>query len=324
MAIGSHRAGLKRAGRYASAMIGAGYVAVCAAAVLWAAGGAVASHLIDRGADFIQLTEARAWISALVLVATARTVRAPAAPRARAPVWLVVVFGLSIAACNFLYYLSLSRLPVAVAITVQYTGPGLVVLWTSFAQRQAPSRRMIASLLAAMLGVALLAELPVLISLGKLNVDALGLFAAGSAAITFATYMVTGEHVGKAYGARGSVMRGFLVASALWVVVQAVRGRPDTLLDAEFIPGVLFLAVATTIAPFVLFVWGLSRVRVSDASVVSTLEPLTAAFIAFVWLGQRLSAWQLAGGLLVVIGIGLVQAERPLPAEVLEERAAVD
>jgi drug/metabolite transporter (DMT)-like permease len=87
---------------------------------------------------------------------------------------------------------------------------------------------------------------------------------------------------------------------------------------------VLFLAVATTIAPFVLFVWGLQRIRASDAAIVSTFEPLAAALIAFGWLGQTLSPWQIAGGGLVIAGIALVQMERPPSEAVLTERAAID
>jgi drug/metabolite transporter (DMT)-like permease len=308
-------------------VIGAGYAAVSVAAVLWAVGGAVASRLIDQGADFVQLTEARAWITALVLLVVAtragRERDAPVGSRS-AGRGLTVLFGLSIAGANFMYYASLSRLPVAVAITTQYTAPGLVVLWTAFAERRRPSGRVLAALAAAMVGVSLLAELPTLATEGELRVDALGLLAASASAISYATYMVTGEHMGRALGARRSVLRGFLVASALWIVVQATRGRPDTLLDRRFAFGAVFLAVATTIGPFLLFSWGLERVRVSDASIVSTLEPLAAAVIAFVWLGQRLSPWQLAGGVLVIVGIGLVQLERPLSPEVLAERAAVE
>jgi drug/metabolite transporter, DME family len=88
---------------------------------------------------------------------------------------------------------------------------------------------------------------------------------------------------------------------------------------------VLFLAVATTIAPFVLFVWGLQRIRASDAAIVSTLEPLAAAVIAFVWLDQTLSLWQVAGAVLVIVGIALVQRERaipPVPADVPAPGAA--
>jgi drug/metabolite transporter (DMT)-like permease len=254
---------------------------VAAAAVLWAVGGAVASRLIHRGADFIQLTEARAWISMLLLFAAAR-VRRPeepddgpldsrslGAPRVRRPgPALTLLFGASIAGANFLYYASLSRLPVAVAITVQYTGPGLVVLWASIVERRRPSGRVLAALAAAMLGVALLAELPSVLVSGELRVDGLGLLAACCSAVSYATYMITAEHMGRAVGARTAVLRGFVVASVLWILVQASRGRPDTLLDRRFVGGAIFLAIATTVLPFLLFVWAVSHVRATDAGIV--------------------------------------------------------
>jgi len=286
----------------------AGYAAVAVAAVLWAAGGTYASRLIHQGASFVELTEARAWITALVLLVVIG-LRRPSAPRRRAHPGLIVLFGCSIAGANFSYYASLSRLPVAIAITVQYTAPGLVVLWAAVVERRRPGGRVVGALIAAVVGVALLSELPSAVRSGHLRVDALGLVLSVVAAVAFATYMVTGEHVARAIGSQGAVLRGFCVASVLWIVVQAIRGRPDTLLNPRFWPGIAFLAVATTIAPFLLFVWGLERVRASDAGIVSTLEPLTAALLAFVWLGQSLSLLQIVGGLLVVVGIGIVQVE---------------
>lgn len=285
----------------------------------------MASRLIDDGADFVELTEARAWISALVLLAlTLRRPNRDQEATASVGLPLTVLFGLSIAGANFMYYLSLSRLPVAVAITTQYTGPGLVVAWTALARRERPSGRVLGALGAAMLGVALLAELPSVLTTGKLGVDGFGLLAAGTSAVCYATYMITAEHMGRALGAQRAVLRGFLVASVLWIVVQASRGRPDTLLDTRYTIGIAVLAVATTILPFLLFVWAVERVSASDASIVSTLEPLAAAVIAFIWLGQRLSAVQLVGGVLVLVGISLVQIERPVSRDALAERAAVE
>lgn len=305
-------------------MIRVGYLAVSAAAILWAIGGAFASYLIDEGASFVELTEARAWITALALGVVAWLRRGRGAPVQHVPLPWIIVFGCSIAAANLTYYASLARLPVAIAITVQYTAPGLVVLWTAVGERRAPSKRVIAALIGAIVGVALLAEFPDMVSEGELRVDALGLMIAGASAVAFATYIFSGERVSRGMGAQQAVLRGFVVASALWIVVQLARRRPDTLLDTRFTAGILFLAVATTIAPFVLFVWGLARIRATDAAIVSTLEPLAAAFIAFVWLDQALSGWQLAGAFLVLVGIVMVQVERPPPVEVLAERAAVE
>lgn len=302
--------------------MGLGYLAVSTAAVLWAVGGAYASYLIDEGASFVELTEARAWITALVLGA-AVLARRRTKPTERVGWGWLVLFGLSMATANFTYYASLSRLPVAVAITIQYTAPGLVVLWVAMAQRRRPSTRVIVALAGAMTGVALLAELPVVISSGELRLDGLGLIACAASAVAFAVYMLTGERAGR-IGAQRAVFRGFCVASVLWAIVQISRGRPDTLLDTRFTTGILFLAFGTTIAPFVLFVWGLGRIQATTAGIVSTLEPLAAALIAFVWLDQSLSGWQITGALFVLVGIAVVQVERPAPEEVLTERAAVE
>jgi len=302
---------------------GRGYAAVATAAMLWAAGGAVARHVIGRGASLLELTEARAWISALVLVGMVWLRKEDHHADERPPLALVVVFGLSIAAANYCYYASLARLPVAVAITVQYTAPALVVGWAVVVERFRPSVRVLVALVFAVAGVALLAELPVVLREGHLRLSGTGMAFAGAASLAFATYMVTGQQLGRSIGARSAVARGFVVASILWAAVQLTRGRPDTLLQVRFLPWVLFLAIATTVVPFLLFVWGLESVPASNAGIVSTLEPLTAAVIAFVWLGERLSAWQIAGGLMVLIGIGVVQLERPVSEEVLVQRAAI-
>jgi drug/metabolite transporter (DMT)-like permease len=226
------------------------------------------------------------------------------------PILLVVLFGLSIAGANASYYLSLARLPVAVAIVVQYTAPALVVLWAATVERRRPTPRVMVALVLAVGGVALLAELRRALS-GRGALDPVGLLIAVSAAVAFATYMVTGERVGRELGSMHAVFRGFRVAAVFWAVFQIFRGRPATLLDASFVPGVLFLAVFTTIVPFSLFVWGMGRVQASRAGIVSTLEPVTAAVLAWFWLGERLAIVQVAGALMVVIGIGVVQSERP-------------
>jgi drug/metabolite transporter (DMT)-like permease len=230
---------------------------------------------------------------------------------------LVVVFGLSIAGANFMYYASLSKLSVAVAITVQYTAPALVVAWTILVEGVRPSRRVLGALAAAVAGVALLAELPVVLRGRHLRLSPAGFGFSAAAAVAFSVYMITGERLGRRIGARRAVTRGFVVASVLWLVVQMARGRPHTLLDARFVPGVLFLAVVTTVAPFWLFVWGMERVRAWKAGIVSTLEPLTAAMIAYVWLGQTLSVWQVAGALMVLCGVAIVQMERPSSDDVI-------
>ncbi len=309
-------------------MARAGYLAVSAAAILWAAGATVAGRMFERDASPIELTAARAWIallglSAFLLVRRGRAQR-PRVPAARAALGTIVFFGASIAAANAMYYLAISRLPVAIAIVIQYTAPGLVVLWTALAERRAPSRRVVGALALAFAGVGLLAELPEVIARGNLTLDAWGIAAALGSSVAFSIYMLTGERVGPVYGSAGALVRGFAVASAFWVVFLAFRGRPDTLLDPSFAGGIAFVGVGATIAPFLLFLWGLGFVGASRAGIVSTLEPVAAAVFAFVWLDQTLGGVQIAGAVMVIAGITIVQSERPAPVEVMAEAAALE
>jgi drug/metabolite transporter, DME family len=298
----------------------AGFAAVASAAVLWAVSATYARTLINRGAAPIEISAARAWIAFLVLgVVVLWRRRAGARPKEPRPsIRVIVGFGLAIAGANYFYYSAIQELPVAVAIVIQYTAPALVVLWLAAAERKRPSRRVVWALAAAIAGVALLSDLPLVLSSGDFTLSAGGIAFALGSAVAFASYIVLGERMAPAYGPEGTLMRGFGVAGALWLVVLATRGRPDTLLDGSLLPGVVLLGFIATVIPFMLFIWGLERIRASRAAIVSTLEPLSAAFLAYVWLHQSLDGWQLAGAVFVIAAVAVVQAEQvetvPAPA----------
>ena len=300
-----------------------GYVCVALAAILWAIGGNYASTIIDRGASVPELTAARAWIAmvgtGLIFLARRRRLTPPHGPF---PLKLVVLFGLSLTAANLTYYLAIARLPVAIAIIVQYTAPGLVVLWKAVGEGSKPSRRVASALLMASVGIVLLSEVHQVVGGTGLRLDTLGLLAAAASALTFASYVLTGERLGKRLPTEQAVFSGFVVASVVWAVVQAFSGRPDTLLDPSFIPGILFLGIVTTIAPFMLFLYGLKLISASPAGIISTLEPVAAALLAYLWLGQDLTWLQWIGAGAVVVGIGIVQSDKG--AGVIPERAGAE
>lgn len=300
-----------------------GYLAVATAAVLWAIGGNYASTIIDRGASVPQLTAARAWIAmaGTGAIFMMRRSRLPAR-RGPFPYKLVIAFGVSLTAANLTYYLAIARLPVAIAIIVQYTAPGLVVVWKAVGEGAKPSRRVTYALLIATAGVVLLSGLQDLLGDEGFRLDGLGLAAAAASALTFASYVLTGERLSERLPTEAGVFSGFVVASIIWVGVQALSGPADTLTDPRFIPGILFLGIVTTIAPFMLFLYGLKLVSASPAGIISTLEPVTAAVLAYLWLGQELTIWQWIGAAAVVVGIGVVQSDKP--TAVTPERAVVE
>jgi drug/metabolite transporter, DME family len=290
----------------------AGYLAIGAAAVLWSLGGSLGAVIIKRGASPLEIAEVRAWLASLAFgaIVYAKRRRGTGTP-GRVPLALSIGFGLSIASANYFYYTAIGLIPVAMAVVIQYTAPGLIVLWLAVAEHRRPSSRVIWSLLLALVGVALLAELPSVLASRSTGLSLTGVLAAAASAVGFAAYILTGEHVQRGAGPEGSLLRGFTVAGIFWLLVQAPRGLPNTILAADVLPGVIAIAIGATIIPFALFVWGLARIGPARAGIASTLEPLSAAFVAWVWLGQTLSGVQLAGAAMVVAGIAVIQSEEP-------------
>ena len=294
----------------------AGLAAIALAAALWAGAAVVARSLFDDGVEPILVAEARYIVAALGLlliggVAGRRRKDASAEEgpdrAGRRMLWpQLVALGLSIALVNAAYYVAIEHLPVAVAIVLQYTAPAIVVGWAPLVARRRPGREVVVALVAALAGVVLVSEVFFAGTTGSLATFgvAMGL----ASAVLFATYTLLAERVTAVYGPVGAMRRAFLVASAFWLGVQVPQGWPEALVAPDHVLRVLAIGVLGTLAPFLLYVWGMSRVAAERASIAATLEPVLAAAIAWLWLGQALGLAQIAGGVLVLGAVVSVNA----------------
>ena len=280
----------------------AGLLAIAAAATLWAVAAAVARDLFDDGVGALELVQARSILSAVGLALIPAAWRAR--PGARRNPWSAVALGLSIALVNAAYYLAIERLDVAVALVLQYTGPALVVVWIAVTTSRLPSRPIVLALVGATAGVVLVSEV---LSSGVGALDAIGIAFGLASAVQFATYTLLSEKAGDAYGILGALLRGFAAAGLMWIVYQAPRGWPSSLTTPEHLPAVIFIGLGGTLAPFLLYLWGVQRVRAERAVIAATFEPVVAGVIAWIWLGQVLSPMQVAGGTLIVAAVGFLQ-----------------
>ncbi|MDQ4143802.1 MAG: EamA family transporter [Actinomycetota bacterium] len=293
----------------------AGLLAVGGAAALWAGAAAVASHLFNRGVVPLELVQARAVIAALglgllMLVGrrSQRRRRGDARPREELSAFAgVITLGLALALVNLAYYLAIDRLAVAVAVVLQYSAPALVVSWAAVVSGRKPTRPVLASLVAALTGVILVSEL-LAGELGRL--DFFGIAMGLASAALFATYTLLSEKAEAHYGPVGAMARAFGTASIFWILVQLPSGWPSALFEPAHLVPVLFVGVAGTLVPFLLYVWGVARIRSERASIAATLEPVLAAVFAWIWLDQSLSPTQLAGGTLVLVAVGSLHAAR--------------
>jgi drug/metabolite transporter (DMT)-like permease len=285
---------------------------VVAAAACWAVAAVLAKHVFDRGVPPVRLAEARVAV-ALVVLAPLLVWRAPRLlrpPPGTLP--LLAGFGACVSAVNLSYYLAIDHLPVGVAVSLQYTGPAMLLAVAALAARGAAENRAGGPGRVAWLAAAITLAGAVLVSRaleGLAGLDVPGVAAGLASAVTFAAYLLTAELA----GARGAhpattLLWGFLTSVAIWSLVAPWWSWPlDALRDPGVALAVAGVGLVGTLLPFALAVGAVRVVSAASAGIAATSEPVFAAAFAWVLLDQRLTAAQLAGGALVVAGVILAQ-----------------
>ena len=224
----------------------------------------------------------RVLFTALVLLAV---VRPSLRGRTRSEITSVLAYGLFLAAMNWSFYEALSRLPLGVAVTIEFTGPLAVAF--------AGSRRVLDAL-----WVALAAGGVVLLALrgGHDGVHALGVVFALIAAIGWAIYILLAKRVGTSFGALEALAIG--MAAGTFVVLPAglIEGG-RALLNPVVLASCLGVAVLSSLIPYSLELIALRRLSTGVFGLLMSLEPAVAALAGVVILGQPLS---------LVLGIALV------------------
>jgi drug/metabolite transporter (DMT)-like permease len=288
---------------------GLGLLAVIGAAACWGVAAAVAKDLFTAGVEPLELAQARSYIAA-VGFAVLPGAWSGGIGVTRANALPLIGLGLSIPAVNGVYYLAIQRLDVAVALVLEYSAPVLVVAWTAVRSRRFPRPLLLGTLTAAVIGVVFVAELPAG-DVGEL--DGIGLLLGLAAAVFFSAYTLLNESAGRRFGPIPAMARAFLVAAAFWLVYQVPRGFPEALVAPENIGRVLFIGIGGTLVPFLLFIWGVGKVKSEKAAIAATIEPPLAGLIAWLWLGEKLSPMQVGGGALILAAVAALQLERSRP-----------
>ena len=297
-----------------------GYAMVWTAALLFALNGTVSKVVLESGISTIELTQVRS-LGACVGFALLLAILRPASLRVtRRELPFLLLFGLTgVAFVQWLYFVAIARLPVGIALLIQYLAPLLVALWARYAMHEDVRRRIWVALALALAGLALVVQ-----PWGEsLALDGLGVAAALAAAVAYAVYILLAERGVRRRDPFSLTLYGFLFAGLFWAAFQPlwlfpaahVGGRTSLLgnLDAYSAPVWLLLAFVVavgTMLTFGLVVSALRHVSATRVGIVAMLEPVVATLIAYLWLAEALGPLQLAGGGVVLAGILLAQTAR--------------
>ncbi len=292
--------------------------------------GTFAASLIGAGWTPAAAVTTRVGIAALVL-----TVPALLQLRSRPPTWasarMAAAYGvIAVAGAQFCYFNALAHLSVAVALLIEYSGILLVVAWGWARHGRRPR------LLTAIGGAAALAGLVLVLNLaGSHRLDPAGILWALGAAVGLATYFVLTAEADHevpplvlAWGglAVGAVVLGAAGGAGLLPLRATGSDVVLTGQHVSWIVPVLGLAIVAAVVAYLAGIVAARRLGAKLASFVGLTEILFAVVIAWLLLGQRLDAIQLAGGVLVVAGIVLVrfdEVREPAAAKRAAPRAAL-
>lgn len=280
--------------------------------------GVAAKPLIEAGLDPLHVVWLRVAGSALIMLPVAwrhrdLVLRKPA---------LLVGFGLlAVAGVQACYFAAISRIPVGVALLIEYLAPALVLGWVRFVQRRPVTRAAAAGVVLAVAGLACVVEV-----WAGVGFDAIGLLLALAAACCQVGYFVLSDQGGDGDDAAdplGVIAYGLLIGAAVLTLVARPWGMDFSLLggsadmDGTQVPAALLLGWIVLIATVLAYVTGVISVRRLSpqvAGVVACLEAVIATVLAWVLLGEHLSAPQILGGAVVLVGAFIAQSQAPKAA----------
>lgn len=200
------------------------------------------------------------------------------------------LYGLCLGSMNLLFYLALARIPLGVAVALEFIGPlGIALLY---------SRKAIDFVwgLLACVGFALL--LP--IHAFSENLDWPGVLLALAAGVCWGLYILAGAKVGKIVSPKIASAIGMSVA-ALVVIPFGVVGEGTRLLSPEILPQALAVALLSSAIPYTLEMFALKKIPAKSFGILMSLEPAFATIFGFLYLGEALSFIQILAILAVAI-----------------------
>ena len=284
-----------------------GYLYVILAAILFAVSGTAAKFLFNRGITSYQMIQLRVTLAfcGLLLWLVIRN-RSLLKVDLKDIFYFMLLGTLGIGAAQFFYLFAISKINVAAAILLHYTGPVFVAVYAGIFLHQKLGRNSLVAISGTLVGCFLM--------VGAYNLDLLALNRMGIiggilAAVAFAAYSVLSEYGMRKYNPWTVLLYGLFFAALIWNMLHPpLKGILQPYEPLEWF-WILFIATGGTIIPFGLYFEGIHRIRATHASITATLEPISAGIIAAVFLGETMAPLQILGGLLVIASIILLQTK---------------
>jgi drug/metabolite transporter (DMT)-like permease len=295
---------------------GVGLALGAVSSICFSASGTLAKALTEAGFGALEAVWIRVAGACLILLAVTFALRGPrafAVLRTSSTVARgVLVFGLVVvAACQGLYFVAATRLPVGVAILLEYAGPVLVVLYLRVIRRQHLRPAAFFGIALAMAGLCCVVQI-----WSGVKLDPLGLACGLGAAAGNAAYFLIIDRLTGSIDALTLTSAGMTIGMIVLIPLATPWAAPWSRLGARVALGgahppcwvlVLALIVFSTVVSYVVGGMAVQRLSAPVAAAVAYIEPVSASLLAWALLSQRLNTVQIGGGIIVLIGAYIAQ-----------------
>jgi drug/metabolite transporter (DMT)-like permease len=288
------------------------------ASVAFGTSGALVKPLMEAGWSPAAAVTVRAGVAGLLL--------APLAIVALRGKWDVVwrarwrILGMAligVAGTQLVYFAAIERIPVSSGLLIEYTAPLLLVAWVAIATRRMPRAVVLIGAALALAGLVLI--------IGPVGGgDTLGYLFAAAAAVGCALYYVIAARPAEGLPAVAFASISLVLGSLSLLVVGLTGLVPFevALTEVDGLGGVvpwwvpLIVLAVTTALGYAFSMTASQRLGSRLMSFVGMLEVVFASIFAWVLLGEALGPFQLLGGVLILVGIACVRAEKRADAPV--------
>jgi drug/metabolite transporter (DMT)-like permease len=232
--------------------------------------------------------------------------------------WLILFGVVGVAMVQAFYFIAIERMFIGIALLIEFTAPIWILLFLRFVLKKHVPKGLWYAIALAFTGLLMITQV-----WSGLSVDQIGLLAAIFDALALAGYFLIGDLLGKTKSSGAIATWGFGVATLILLFALPLWNFPTAALSNDMnllgrfenyqLPGwalVLWIVVMGTIAPYLLVISGLKILSASTASIFGMIEPVLAGIFAWWWLSERLTAIQLVGCMVVIVGISIADRAR--------------
>jgi len=251
----------------------------------------------EAGSDPISVLFFRFSIASLVMIPLffARSITFP---RGRFLLGLMLMGGLGYVGQSFCYFTALTMASAGLVAILLYLYPAIVALFSALLFKERFTGLKALALVLALAGTVL--------TIGpEGRGQPLGIALAMTAPFIYSAYILVGSKITKQVGILSSSAVVMISASLVFGGLVVAKGLnvPHT---AAGWGSVLAIALVSTVVAIITFFAGLGRVGPTNASVLSTFEPVTTVVLAAVFMGEAVSPLRIAGGALILMAVILL------------------